>query len=247
VARRAAIPLLDLAEDGTDSGGTGSDGFLFDRELGLYAIASWLGSKRSYAKEALEIVANHVRDSGDRAREEVLREAVAAANRYVFEAEERGAGCTVAVLSLRDERAVVAHVGDDYVFRFGGGDIERLTEAHSLLNDYIRMKKPSQKEVEAFPHEGVLVRALGMRVDVDVEVLALESAPPELWLLVSGAIVESAGDDGLREAIARPHSDLQACCSAIAALAGERAATVVVVRSLAGGRPPSERGLVTAG
>ena len=57
----------------------------------------------------------------------------------------------------------VAHVGDSRVYRFRDGKIEALTEDHSLLNDYIKMKRLTAEEIANFPHKNVIVRALGMK------------------------------------------------------------------------------------
>ena len=47
----------------------------------------------------------------------------------------------------------------------------QLTEDHSLLNDYIKMRQLTPEEIEAFPHKNVIVRALGMKETVQVDVL----------------------------------------------------------------------------
>ena len=48
-----------------------------------------------------------------------------------------------------------------------------MTEDHSLLNDYLKAKKLTAEEIDAFPHKNVIVRALGMKdtVQVDIEPL----------------------------------------------------------------------------
>ena len=43
------------------------------------------------------------------------------------------------------------------------GKLEQLTEDHSLLNDYIKMKRLTPEEIANFPHKNVIVRALGMK------------------------------------------------------------------------------------
>ena len=50
------------------------------------------------------------------------------------------------------------------------GRIEMLTEDHSLLNDYIKMKRLTPEEIANFPHKNVITRALGIRETVQVDV-----------------------------------------------------------------------------
>jgi len=55
------------------------------------------------------------------------------------------------------------------VYRIREGGIEQLTEDHSLLNDYKKLKKLTDKEVDNFREKHVLVRALGTDNDVQVD------------------------------------------------------------------------------
>ncbi len=47
--------------------------------------------------------------------------------------------------------------------------LEQLTEDHSLLNDYKKMKRLTEEEIANFPHKNVIVRALGMKDTVKVD------------------------------------------------------------------------------
>ena len=55
-------------------------------------------------------------------------------------ATQRGMGTTVVSAHFSDRGLVIAHVGDSRVYRLRGEEFELLTEDHSLLNDYIKMK-----------------------------------------------------------------------------------------------------------
>ena len=98
------------------------------------------------------------------------------ANRRIFEAAQRetrlhGMGTTmVALLAVRDA-CLIGHVGDSRVYRLRGNALEQLTEDHSLLNDYIKMKSMTPEEIENFPHKNVIVRALGMKETVKVDAI----------------------------------------------------------------------------
>ena len=74
----------------------------------------------------------------------------------------------VAIFAV-DDGVYVAHVGDSRVYRVRDGKLEQLTEDHSLLNDYIKMKRLTAEEIANFPHKNVIVRALGMKDTVKVD------------------------------------------------------------------------------
>ena len=59
-----------------------------------------------------------------------------------------GMGTTVVGFLLKGRVAAVAHVGDSRVYRIREGKMEQLTEDHSLLNDYRRMREMSGDDTE---------------------------------------------------------------------------------------------------
>ena len=113
----------------------------------------------------------------------------------------------------------VAHVGDSRVYRFRDGKLEQLTEDHSLLNDYIKMKKLTPEEIENFPHKNVIVRALGMKDTVKVDVGRIE--PQDGRHLP--ALLRRALGDGERRArwrrILRSTPELKEACGKLIELA----------------------------
>ena len=82
---------------------------------------------------------------------------------------QRGMGTTVVVLFAVEDGVHVGHVGDSRVYRIRDRRIEQLTEDHSLLNDYKKMKRLTEEEIANFPHKNVIVRALGMKDTVKVD------------------------------------------------------------------------------
>jgi protein phosphatase len=83
--------------------------------------------------------------------------------------KQRGMGTTLAALFAVEDGIYVAHVGDSRVYRIRDGMIDQLTEDHSLLNDYKKMKHLTPEEIANFPHKNVIVRALGMKDTVKVD------------------------------------------------------------------------------
>jgi protein phosphatase len=80
-----------------------------------------------------------------------------------------GMGTTVISILVRDNSAVVAHVGDSRLYRYRKGKIKLLTEDHSLLNEYLKMKMIRPEDVHLFPYRNIIVRAIGLRENIDVD------------------------------------------------------------------------------
>jgi PPM family protein phosphatase len=124
-----------------------------------------------------------------------LSAAVKVANSRIFEASQteakyRGMGTTIVSTHFVDSVTVVGHVGDSRVYRYLAADkkLVQLTEDHSLLNDYIKAKKLTPEEIENFPHKNVIVRALGMKDSVVVDVSKFEPCEGDIFLLCSDGL-----------------------------------------------------------
>ncbi len=164
--------------------------------------------------------------------------AIKLANQEIFEEAERnpechGMGTTVVSALFLDDALVVGHVGDSRLYRVRDGAIEQITEDHSLLNDYVRMKRLTGSVIAAFPHKYVIVRALGMKSSVEVDILLEHPRLGDLYLLCSDGLSGMISDPDIA-ALAGEESDLDKLCERLIASAnehgGEDNITVVCAR-----------------
>ncbi|MGH1342751.1 MAG: Stp1/IreP family PP2C-type Ser/Thr phosphatase [Nannocystales bacterium] len=116
---------------------------------------------------------------------------------------KKGMGCTADAIYFSQGRFFIGHVGDSRVYRIRGTQIQLLTEDHSLLNDYKRMKAMSGEEAENFPHKNVVVRALGLAPHVFVDILVEEYQQGDLYLLCSDGLTDMLDDETILATITR--------------------------------------------
>ncbi len=126
------------------------------------------------------------------------------ANLRIFESAQRdpklrGMGTTLAAILVVEDGVLVAHVGDSRVYRLREGKLEQLTEDHSLLNDYIKMKRLTEEEIASFPHKNVIVRALGMKEAVKVDTYLDPPKPGDVYVLCSDGLSGPVSDEEIRE------------------------------------------------
>lgn len=126
--------------------------------------------------------------------------AIKLANTRIYETgrsdpSKKGMGCTVDAMFFAQGRFYIGHVGDSRVYRIRRGQISQLTEDHSLLNDYRRMKEMSGEEVENFPHKNVVVRALGLAEQVYVDILVDGYERDDVFLLCSDGLCGMLDDE----------------------------------------------------
>ena len=152
-----------------------------------------------------------------------LRDAILAANRAINNRgrenrEFEGMGTTCSVLSLTEQGAFVGHVGDSRVYRIRNGQIQQMTEDHSLLNDYMKMKRLSEEEIRNFPHKNVIVRALGMKDTVKVDTRHEYPRSGDVVLLCSDGLSGPVSDPEILRVVTETQ-DLEAAAAALIAAA----------------------------
>jgi serine/threonine protein phosphatase PrpC len=231
------------------------DGFGCFPELGLYLVADGMGGHSSgdrasklvvdTAREFFEETAAQTEgtatfdlDPNRSYQENRLVAAVALANQRVWELTERdptckGLGSTVAAVSLFDGRAQIAHVGDSRVYRLHAGALEPLTEDHSLLLEYRKLKPDLTPEEIASIPRNIITRAIGMsdRVAVDSRSLAVDGG--DVLLLSTDGVHGLVPDDHLRAILLEHQAPAMAVEKLIAAAlrnGGSDNATCVVIR-----------------
>jgi serine/threonine protein phosphatase PrpC len=210
--RLAAIGTSDVGRRRTHN----EDAFLVMPEAGLFAVADGLGGHASgevASHAAVEALAGCFGAlAGDPV--ERLREGFRIANRTVHarataDARLSGMGTTLVAAFLPERGPVaVAHAGDSRAYLFRDGRLVRLTEDHSLLQDFIRQSNPSPEEIEAFPHKHVVVRALGMREKVEIDVGVFEVREGDLLLLCCDGLFGMVPDERIAVILRQEGSDI---------------------------------------
>ena len=117
------------------------------------------------------------------------------------EARFKGMGTTCVALYFLDDSLIIGHVGDSRCYRVRGTEIQQLTEDHSLINDYIRMKRVTPEEAENWPHKNVIVRALGMKESVQVDIMTDAPRINDTYLLCSDGLTGMIKDEFIQHVL----------------------------------------------
>jgi len=180
-----------------------------------------------------------------------LASAVRVANHAVHSAAQHSAisrpmGATVVAVQFADERMSLANVGDSRVYRLRGEDFEQLTRDHSFVAEQMRQGRMTAQEADSSKLHNVLIRALG--VDPEVEVDASEELVLEgdTVLLCSDGLTRELSDSQI-SAVLRETEDAQEATERLIDLAkragGGDNITAIVLRPA--GRPVGAFGRVS--
>lgn len=210
------------------------DNFAILADYGLFLVADGMGGHASgevaskMALDAMQEFFTATQDDPERTwpykmdrskgyEENRLITGIKLANLRIYEtaqreAKKRGMGTTFVGLFTANDGIYVAHVGDSRAYRFRNGKLEMLTDDHSLLNDYIKMKRLTEEEIANFPHKNVIVRALGMKDTVKVDTRFEAPQLNDTYLLCSDGLSGPVTDQELED-ILNTHKDLKVATS----------------------------------
>jgi len=232
------------------------DNFSVIDEHGLYIVADGMGGHASgevasqiavdtmaqffqETDEDLERTWPYKMDKSVSYDENRLMMAVKLANRLIFRKAQadlrlKGMGTTLVATFIAEDSAVIGHVGDSRVYRIRGKEMVQLTEDHSLLNDYMKIKKLTPEEIKNFPHKNVIVRALGMKDLVKVDLAKEDLSKGDLFLLCSDGLSGLVEDEDMLKIVQDTGNDLDKCCANLIAEANKNGGndniTVVLIR-----------------
>jgi len=196
----------------------------------LLVLADGMGGPKGGAT-ASRILVDGLADffrSEDGSVEERLRRCFDLANRTIYERANsdtslEGMGTTGVALLFTAECAHLCWVGDSRAYRLRDGELQQLTEDHSLVSELVRSGVLSAEEAANHPRRNELTRAVGIAEGVDVDAIEIDVLRTDRFLLCS---------DGLSGVV--PHAEI---ASTLAAHAPELAARALVDRAIALGGP----------
>jgi protein phosphatase len=143
---------------------------------------------------------------------EGLIEAVREANRAVWErADEqpdlRGMGTTMTALALVDdddeEVLVLVHVGDSRAYLLRDGELEQLTEDHSLVHDMVRAGQMTEDEAAVHPQRHIVTRVLGMGPEVEPDDYVIVPYKGDRFVLASDGLSGEVADNQIASILRR--------------------------------------------
>ncbi len=141
-----------------------------------------------------------------------LAELVRSANHRIYDrsrAEQgrAGMGTSLTAAYLDNGRLAIAHVGDSRAYLFRDGELTRLTQDHSLVDELVRQGKLTEEQAAEHPQRSIITRALGPEPEVEVDTWTYPVRPGDVLLLCSDGLTSMISEERVGD-ILRSASDL---------------------------------------
>ena len=138
--------------------------------------------------------------------EEALVDAITEANRRIHDKaqddrELAGMGTTITASLVHDGKVTIGHVGDSRAYRWREGEFAQLTDDHSLVAELERHGKLTAAEARVHPQRSMILRALGIGDEVEVDTYCFEGREDDVFLLCSDGLAGVVHDEVMAEVL----------------------------------------------
>jgi serine/threonine protein phosphatase PrpC len=215
------------------------DHFLAEPSSGLWAVADGMGGHEAGALASSTVV-EALRSIGSPASAPDLlarlEDRILRANKRLREiARERGSdivGSTIAALIVFEEHYACVWSGDSRVYLLRGAAISQLSRDHTEVQELVDKGLLTADEAKRWPRRNVLVRALGVQEDPELDINHGTLEDGDVFVICSDGLTAHVEDHEIQAHVER--APAQAACDALIALTLERGGTdnvtVVVMR-----------------
>ena len=195
-------------------------------------------SRPEGAKEDSDVTLHGIASDNWSPLTKVLQNAAFQANFNIYQSaqkhpEQRGMGATLTAGWINGDRLSLAHVGDSRAYLLRGGNLQQLTNDHSLVAEQVRRGLITPQQAEESEMQSVLLRALGAHPEVDIDVDETEIFPRDVLLLCSDGLTRMVTEPEIAGAL-QAETVPSAAAERLVALANENGGidnvTVIVVR-----------------
>jgi PPM family protein phosphatase len=205
----------------------------------LFVVADGMGGAQAgevASRLAIESFQHGLDDTTD--AEGSLAAYAQAANVSIHElsqanAEHAGMGTTLTAVYVGAEEVAIAHVGDSRAYCLRDGELLRLTDDHSLVDELIRQGKLTPDEAAEHPQRSVITRALGPEPEVEIDTRSYRARDGDVYLLCSDGLTTMVPDAllaGIMLAHQRLHDTGEALIAAANEAGGRDNITVLLLR-----------------
>jgi PPM family protein phosphatase len=205
----------------------------------LFVVADGMGGAQAgevASRIAIESFQPGLQDASE--PEQALASLALAANARIHElshsnAEHAGMGTTLTAVYVGEQEVAIAHVGDSRAYCLRDGQLLRLTDDHSLVDELMRQGRLTPEEAVEHPQRSVITRALGPEGMVEVDTRSFRGRPGDVYLLCSDGLTTMISEQQIA-AVLLAHPHLRDAGEALIAAANQAGGrdniTVVLIR-----------------
>ena len=193
----------------------------------LFVVADGMGGHNAgdfASSHAVEILVDEIRKDADYNPVKVIRHAIETANTEIIEQAQkdeglRGMGTTMVLVTVVDDYAYVANVGDSRLYLIEDR-ITQITKDHSLVQELVRRGLLTKEEAQNHPDKNKITRVIGISPEIEVDFFDIHLKENSTLLLCSDGLSNMVSDEEIWR-IANTSRDLREMGMRLVSLANE--------------------------
>ncbi len=192
------------------------DNFGYDARYGIFVVCDGMGGQAAgevASKIGVDTVLEYFRQGarngafpaygkrfeGVSERANALASAVQRANSLIFETASKnsaqsGMGSTIVGIFFKPPFFSIVNVGDSRIYMVRNGQIQQLTNDHSLVMEQVRRGLITREEAERSDIQNIIIRALGSEDTVEPDVDDMMAMPGDVLLMASDGLTKHVKD-----------------------------------------------------
>jgi PPM family protein phosphatase len=175
----------------------------------LFVVADGMGGAQAgevASKIAVDVFQGGLPDDGS--PEERLAGCAQVANQRIYEVsrtddERAGMGTTLTAVYVDDNDLAVAHVGDSRAYLFRDGELGRLTQDHTLVEELLKRGKLTEEQAAEHPQRSIITRALGIDPQVEVDTWTYAARAGDVVLMCSDGLTSMISEKQIAEVLSQ--------------------------------------------
>ena len=133
---------------------------------------------------------------------EKLQQAVSAANRELWEQQEKdislsGMGTTLTVIWPDEKEMIIGQVGDSRAYLLRNDELIQVTEDHSMVADMVRKGVLTEEQAACHPMRNYITRAVGTEETIAVDITKHDRKQGDRWMICSDGMYGMVSKDEL--------------------------------------------------
>lgn len=184
------------------------DAFLDASENGLWVVADGMGGHSRGDRASQEIIARLQNfkpgQNIDSDIDDITKRLEEANNFCRQQLDGQVMGSTVALLYIHDQIGHAIWAGDSRLYRFRAGELQQITDDHSLVGELHRLGELTEDEAENHPSANVITRAVGVNDTLDLQVRELDLKAGDRFLICSDGLFKDVQRSEVKENLSKP-------------------------------------------
>jgi len=218
------------------------DSIASDAEIGLVVLADGMGGYKAgevaseiavltivaELKETMQELEPGETDAvnGMQAESLLIVDAVAKANESIYNVSQdqpqcAGMGTTLVVGLFTNNKLLAGHIGDSRMYRLRAGELQQITEDHSLLQEQLKSGLITPEQAKFSNNKNLVTRALGIDPSVDLELHEHDVEVNDIYMLCSDGLTDLVSDEEISSTIGTLSANLELVANQLIQMAND--------------------------